>query len=286
MTVLSAGRRDRGAGEPRGLRSHRWPAHSARRRFKEPGPTLVPTGIKVIDVMCPLVARRHPRHRRRVEGRHGGRAGGAGAPCLRRHRSRVDLHLRAGRRSHDLRRDDRQGDGFSDGTVGAVQTFFFRRGRWPVDSGESGHAGRRRRRHPALGGAGPASVYPCVDTADVALAAARSTPDGGARARREVAARVRQTLGAFWRREGAPGGRTPLTARPRADKLQRFFAQPFYCAEPYTPRRPGLPIGERQRRPPRPAARSSTASVTQSRPEKAFYFTAGRDAVLANAAAP
>jgi F-type H+-transporting ATPase subunit beta len=67
----------------------------------------------------------------------------------------------------------------------------------------------------------------------------------------------------------------------RARKLQRFFAQPFFVAEPYT-RRPGLHVSRAE------ALRGCRAILdgeVDSVPEKAFYFTGTLDDVLKAAAA-
>src|SRR5207245_2031325 len=66
------------------------------------------------------------------------------------------------------------------------------------------------------------------------------------RAHVELAARIREALAALL----APGGDPPAAGEPAADaltleragKLLRFFAQPFYVAEPYT-KRPGVTVG-------------------------------------------
>src|SRR5207247_8831893 len=72
---------------------------------------------------------------RRVESRHGRRSGRARPPPQWRHRSRVDLYLRARWRTMTYR-EMMDKEGYSDGTVGAVQTFFFRReeGPWTSES--------------------------------------------------------------------------------------------------------------------------------------------------------
>ena len=68
----------------------------------------------------------------------------------------------------------------------------------------------------------------------------------------------------------------------RAGKLLRFFAQPFYVAEPYT-KRPGVTVGlaESLR-----VCREILDGVHDSVPAKAFYFTGGLEAVLASAGVP
>ena len=65
----------------------------------------------------------------------------------------------------------------------------------------------------------------------------------------------------------------------RAGKLLRFFAQPFYVAEPYT-KRPGVTVSlaESLR-----VCREILDGVHDSVPTRAFYFTGGIDAVMAQA---
>ena len=64
-------------------------------------------------------------------------------------------------------------------------------------------------------------------------------------------------------------------------QAEDVFARPFYVAEPYT-KRPGVTVGlaESLR-----VCREILDGVHDGVPTKAFYFTAGLDAVLANAAA-
>ena len=65
-----------------------------------------------------------------------------------------------------------------------------------------------------------------------------------------------------------------------ARRLQRFFAQPFYCAEPYT-HRPGVTVSvEDALR----GCREILDGVHDSLPENAFYFTGGIDDVVRRAA--
>jgi RNA polymerase sigma factor (sigma-70 family) len=96
------------------------------------------------------------------------------------------------------------------------------------------------------------------------------------------------TIGARVRRCLADGdaldGRDDLDADARATvgrarRLRRFFAQPFFIAEPYT-KRPGSFV-------PRADALDACAAILDgvhdAVPEEAFYFTGGIDEVLARA---
>ena len=94
----------------------------------------------------------------------------------------------------------------------------------------------------------------------------------------EISARVREALALL--APEAPAGDDVAVARAR--KLQRFFAQPFYCAEPYT-RRPGVTVGVTDAL---RGCREILDGVHDSVPEQAFYFTGGIADVLAAAARP
>ena len=127
-------------------------------------------------------------------------------------------------------------EGYSDGTVGAVQTFFFRRedGPWTSESLSTlMGVDVVIRLSEALGQLG---IYPAVDPLTSRSRLLESSDLG--REHLEIAERVRQALVLL--APGAPEG-DPLSVS-RARKLQRFFAQPFFCAEPYT-RRPGVTVG-------------------------------------------
>ena len=88
----------------------------------------------------------------------------------------------------------------------------------------------------------------------------------------EIAARARASLALL--EPGAPP-EDPL-ALARARKLQRFFAQPFFCAEPYT-RRPGVSVRvtDAVR-----GCREILDGVHDDVPEQAFYFTGSMADVL------
>ena len=94
----------------------------------------------------------------------------------------------------------------------------------------------------------------------------------------ELAARIREALRVLL----TPGETSPPRDRKlvdRARKLLRFFAQPFYVAEPYT-KRPGVSVGlaESLR-----VCREILDGVYDDVPEDAFYFTGGLDEVLTRA---
>jgi len=170
-------------------------------------------------------------------------------------------------------------DGFDATTTGSVQTFYFRaeEGAWTPER-LAGLAGVDVviRMSAALAARG---IYPPIDplTSRSRLLESESFDA----AHRELAARIRKALAALLEPGGETPAADPLTLE-RAEKLLRFFAQPFYVAEPYT-KRPGVSVGlaEALR-----VCREILDGVHDGLPAKAFYFTAGLDAVLAQAAAP
>jgi RNA polymerase sigma factor (sigma-70 family) len=203
---------------------------------------LAETGIKVIDVMCPVVA-----------GGSVALAGEAGVgttvvteELVRRLSGGSDLVSlfptlappsaawpRALEKDYSLAGALKE-EGYSEGTVGSVQTFFFRSegGPWtteqlaalaPVDTVV--HLSRECIK---------AKIYPGVDvlTSRSRLLEAKLVSQEHA----EIAERVRQALTALWAREGFANADTSDVTLARARKLQNFFGQPFFCAEPYTKR--------------------------------------------------
>jgi len=205
---------------------------------------LAETGIKVIDVTCPVVA--------------GGSLAIAGEmnagtttlmeELVRRlsgGRERLSIfailpppspeYPQALKPDYSLSAELKK-EGSSEGTVGSVQTFFFRSeaGLWtpealaalgPVDTVV--HPSRER---------GKAKIYPCVDvlTSRSPLIEERLVSKEHA----EIAERVRQTLAAMWADNGFANSDSADVTLARARKLQNFFGQPFFFAEPWT-KRPG-----------------------------------------------
>jgi F0F1-type ATP synthase beta subunit len=122
-------------------------------------------------------------------------------------------------------------DGYSEGTVGAVQTLFFR----------AAEDGWTQERLDALAPADTvirlslerarAKVYPTVD-----VQASRSRllqTESAGREHVTIVNRVRKALANLWS-EKKPRSRAARIERERALKLQNYFTQPFYCAEPWT----------------------------------------------------
>jgi RNA polymerase sigma factor (sigma-70 family) len=198
---------------------------------------LVETGIKVIDVMCPLMA--------------GGSVGIVGE-------ARVGIVVVAEelvqRLSHGPDRvslfplvpltpnpppgwsfsEELKKEAGSEGTVGPVETFFFRGEDQPWTQDRLAelsafdtliHLSRERIR---------ANIYPAVDvlTSRSRLVETKAISDEHAMIRE----RVRQAIAALWTADlHASADKRMLE---RALKLQNYFTQPFFIAEPYT-KRPG-----------------------------------------------
>jgi RNA polymerase sigma factor (sigma-70 family) len=239
---------------------------------------LLETGIKVIDVMCPLVA--------------GGSVAIAGE--LGTGISVVTEEL-VRRLSHGTDRvslftlipqwpdappgwsvaEELKKDGYSEGTVGVVQTFFFRAegGPWTADRLAALapvdvviHLSRERIR---------AKIYPGVEvlTSRSRLLETKAVSDEHA----AIAERVRLALAGLW---AADGRAEPDALMPeRARKLQSFFTQPFFVAEPYT-KRPGMTVSLAE-------ALNDCREILDGQhddvPLEAFYFTGGMADIRARA---
>ncbi len=275
MTVLSAGR------HVQTPVSHELFDRSVRLLTGPPAPpgapaALLETGIKVIDVMCPLV--------------RGGTVAIAGElragttvvmeELVRRLSGGsvgVSLFTLAPWTPTSIA-DTLKQDGFSEGTLGPVQTFYFRseEGAWtPERLTGLASVDVVIRLSAELAGHG---IYPTVDplTSRSRLLETGSVDRGHV----ELAARIREALGTLLAPAGEAPAADPLTLE-RAGKLLRFFAQPFYVAEAYT-KQPGVTVGlaESLR-----VCREILDGVHDGIPTQAFYFTGGLDAVLARAAA-
>jgi RNA polymerase sigma factor (sigma-70 family) len=203
---------------------------------------LLETGIKVIDVMCPLVAG----GTLAIAGDPGGGSTVVMEELVRRLSAGPDrltiLLMIPQPSAHVWPRARAPGfslaetlkkDGYSEGTVGAVQTLFFL----------APEAGWTQEQLSALAPADTvirlslerarAKVYPPVD-----VLTSRSRLLETKTADREhvtTANRVRKALASLWS-EKRPRSAAARLARERALKLQNYFTQPFYCAEPWTKR--------------------------------------------------
>ncbi|HEU5190877.1 MAG TPA: sigma-70 family RNA polymerase sigma factor [Methylomirabilota bacterium] len=243
---------------------------------KSSGARLLETGVKVIDVMCPLNA--------------GGTLAVAGEyqagtvvlveELVRRLCSGADrlsifsmIPVPMTMSVEELWKKE----GFSEGTVGAVETFYFpgEEGAWTTDRLASlAGVDAMIRLSEAVAKIG---IYPPVDplaSRSRVLETAAVSP-----AHMDLARRARQALALATAPEGAPEHEL---ARQRARKLLRFFAQPFFVAEPYT-KRPGshVPLAEALR-----GCRAILDGECDDLPAQAFYFTGTLDDVRRAAAAP
>ncbi len=239
---------------------------------------LIETGIKVIDVMCPLAAGGSVA----LVGEHGvgllvvmeelvRRLSGGSDPLSlfmlippgapeQPGSSGVPVSI-----SGSLKQE-----GYSEGTVGAVQTFFLRGEPepWTAERLEELatadvviHLSRQ---------VAEAKIYPAVD-----LRTSRSLLlETGAvsEVHRVVASEVRRVLGAaLWDAGNSlePGADRLLLERAR--KLQNYFAQPFFVAEPFS-HRPGTRVGLEEAV---CTCRDILAGRYDDIAEKSFYFAGG-----------
>ncbi|HEX5528642.1 MAG TPA: hypothetical protein VFZ82_03715, partial [Methylomirabilota bacterium] len=265
MTVLSAGRRiEAPAGQEALDRAVRLLAGPVREPDRPA--EVLETGIKVIDVMCPLV--------------RGGTVAVAGELragtcvvveelCRRLSREAGGLSIFAFIPPHPGPEREFQEmwakEGHTGGTAGTVQTFYF--------LGQEEWTAERLATLPSVDAVirlskdlAQIGIYPTID-----LLASRSRlldanlvgPEHA-----EIAARVRQAATA-----------DAEELKQRARKIQRFFAQPFYVAEAYT-HRPGVTVGLAESL---QTCRDILDGVHDRLPEQAFYFTGGMDQIRAKA---
>jgi RNA polymerase sigma-70 factor (ECF subfamily) len=245
------------------------------------------TGIKVIDVMCPLVA--------------GGTlaiAGDAGAgltvlmeELVRRlsgGRDRLTMFIMMPGPTPEWpgplkpgfsHAEELKKDGYSEGTKGAVQTFFLRPEPGPWTAARLAalapfdvvfHLSRER---------GGARIWPAVDVLTARSRLLETKAIGAAHAM--TAQRVRQALAALWAGERSNAGADALM-RERALKVQNYFTQPFFCAEPYT-KRPGVTVGGAD------ALRTCQQILDgdcDDVPTDAFFFSGGMTEIRGNIGRP
>lgn len=197
---------------------------------------LLETGIKVVDVMCPLAA--------------GGTVALAGEARAGTFVVLEELVRRLAAQSEPVSffavvpeayrteglsfAEGLKKDGYSEGTLGPVQTFFFwgHEDPWtlkrlaalaPVDTVV--HLSRARIED---------GIYPGVD---VLTSRSRVLKTGAVSdAHRAIAARAREAIALL------RAGDASAPVLDRARKLQAYFGQPFYIAEAYT-KRPGATVG-------------------------------------------
>jgi RNA polymerase sigma factor (sigma-70 family) len=277
MTVLSSGRRAEGPLSREALdgavRLLTGPPMEAGAR-----PDLLETGIKIIDVMCPIV--------------RGGTVAIAGeyragsmvvveelAWRLRGAPGGVSIFAFIPPGPGLSFQEVWEKEGHTGGTVGNVQTFYF--------VGDEEWTAERLARLPAVDtivrlsqGLAQLGIYPTVDAV---LSSCGRLPAGLVEPEHAlIAGRVRDLLVAAAADGGPrvpPAGAADLVKR-RARKLWLFFAQPFFVAEPYT-RRPGIFVSrvEALR-----GCREILDGLHDDLPDEALYFGGGIDEARGRAA--
>jgi RNA polymerase sigma factor (sigma-70 family) len=272
MTVLSAGRRvETPAGREALDRAVRLLAGPVREPDRTP--ELLPTGIKVIDVMCPLV--------------RGGTVAVAGELragasvvveelCRRLSREPGGVSIFAFIPPYDGPERAFQEmwakEGYTGGTAGTVQTFYF--------LGQEEWTAERLATLPSVDAVirlskdlAQLGIYPTVDP----LASRSRLLDMGLvdPEHAAIATRIRQALAAT--AAGTPASPEDERQKQRARKVQRFFAQPFYVAEPYI-HRSGVTVSRAEAL---QICREILDGVHDRLPEAAFYFTGGMDEIRA-----
>jgi len=234
---------------------------------------ILETGIKVIDVMCPLVADGTVA----IAGEMGSGIIVVTEEVVRRlsgGTERASLFVLAPPPSPDYPpgvtfADELKKEGFSEGNVGAVQTFFLRSDTQPwtklrlatLDSFDTViHLSRERAN---------AKVYPTVNvlTSRSRLVETKLVGDDHA----AIAESVRRSLSALWATDRGPETGANKLMLERALKLQNYFTQPFFAAEFYT-KRPGatVPLAESLR-----TCRGILDGQYDDLPTEAFYFSGG-----------
>ena len=273
-TVLSSRRRPRTAISPMQF-DRLVPLLTAAATGGRPSSEIVETGIKVIDVMCPI--------------RAGGSVAIAGEYGTGNTVVMEEIVRRISKSSHPVTlfvlipppseiwppsldenrsfADELKNEGYSEGTVGAVQTFFLTgvAGPWtaetlaalaPVDTVV------QLARKMIL-----AKNYPGVD---VLTARSRLLDDHRVDAYHlDIAARARRAIATLRVADETGNSAADPILLERARKLQAFFSQPFFVAEPFN-KRPGSYVS-------RADAVHGSAEIMNGRhddlPVDAFYFT-------------
>jgi F0F1-type ATP synthase beta subunit len=278
MTVLNSGRRTEG------LMAREVLDGAVRRLPGQPteadrSSELLETGIKVIDVLCPLT--------------RGGTVAVAGEYragtfvvveelCwrLRAEPSGASIFAFVSPGPSVSFQEGLEKEGYTGGTAGTVQTFYF--------AGEEEWTAERLARLPSVDAVirlsyrlARAGIYPTID----GLASRSRLLEAGLvdEEHVEIAARARTLLAAA-AGDGSdavvpPAGAVEIEKR-RARKLWLFFAQPFFVAEPYT-KRTGVFVSRAEAL---RGCREILDGAHDDLPDEAFYFRSGIDEIRARAA--
>jgi len=274
MTVLSSGRRSEGTLSREAL-------DGAVRLLTGPPtdvgrlPDLLETGIKIVDVMCPIV--------------RGGTVAIAGeyragsmvvveelAWRLRGKPGGVSIFAFIPPGPGLSFQEVWEKEGYTGGTAGTVQTFYFAgEQEWTADTLSTlTGVDAVIRLSRALGRLG---IWPAIDALVSRSRLLDSRVVGEEHA--EIAKRVHDAFATLGANGDAPAPAGQEQTWQCARKLQRFFAQPFFVAEPYT-KRPGLFVSRAEAL---RGCREILDGVHDDVPEDAFYFTGGIDDVVARA---
>jgi F0F1-type ATP synthase beta subunit len=236
-------------------------------------PKLLETGIKVFDVLSPLAVRGTVA----IAGEFGAGTTVVMEELVRRlsgGEDRISLFTLVQRwKEEDFSyAAELKRDGFSEGTVGAVQTFFFRAGEGPWTVERLAELGSLDTVIHLSRSMAERKIYPCVDprTSRSKLLETKSVGDEHA----AIAERVKEALTLLLDPALAEAS-DPLTLQ-RARKLANFFSQPFLCAEPWT-NRAGSYVNLKDSL---QGCQEILEGVHDDLPVDAFYFKGGIEEIL------
>jgi RNA polymerase sigma factor (sigma-70 family) len=230
------------------------------------------TGIKVIDVLCPLAVQGTVA----IAGEFGAGTTVVMEELVRRlggGADRISLFTLVQRWKHEdfSYAAELKKDGFSEGTVGAVQTFFFRAGDGPWTTERLAELASVDTVIHLARSMAEKKIYPCVDprTSRSRLLTTKAVGDEHA----AIAERARRSLTLLL--DPAPADAADPLSLQRARKLANFFAQPFFCAKPWT-NLPGSHVSMAD-------ALRTCAEILEGAhddlPTAAFYFAGGIDEI-------
>ena len=168
-------------------------------------------------------------------------------------------------------------EGYSEGTRGAVQTFFLHGEDKPWTEERLGLLGAADAVIHLARAQGRAKIYPCVEP--LTSRSRRLDPAAVGAEHVAIAKRVRAaiaTLRAAGDTDASGAARVELA---RARKLQEYFGQPFFCAEPYT-KRPGTHVSRAEAL---QTCREILDGAHDDMPLAAFHFKGGIDEIRAAA---
>ena len=243
-------------------------------RPRQLDPKPLETGIKVIDVLCPLAVRGTVA----IAGERGTGPAVVMEELVRRLSGSADkvslFTLVQPWKDGDFSyAAELKKDGFSEGTIGAVQTFFFRAGDGPWTTERLAELAAVDTVIHLSRGMAEKKIYPCVDprTCRSRLLETKAVGEDHA----VIAERARQTLSLLL--DPALAATADQIILHRARKLANFFAQPFFCAEPWT-KRPGVHVSLNDSL---RSCREILDGIHDDLPVEAFSFTGGIDAIRA-----